>query len=235
MAAPQSLIYHTERLCSAIRQNTPTRFKEGVACYQDLVRQNLKEVLKCTFPIFYQMLSVFQLRELTERFLNEHSAEEPEFHHIATEWMRFMQAQPDMSARLLALMEYEWVLFSIEISPYQVAVPFDFSVEELGDFEGVTIRLNPTLIAITLPFILGGDNGYELSHKDISYAVYRKHNHDLCHKKLSLFDRYLINSVVANKAKSVGELKEDFSAYLTPETFRDWLLHNAAAELITFK
>ncbi len=234
ISAPESLIYHTERFCGTIRQNTQARLNEGLACYRSLVRQNLSEILKCTFPLFSREFNAQQQGDLIERFLNEHSAEEPEFHHIATEWLQFIQQQPDIPVGLLALMEYEWVLFSVEISFSQVASPWDLSVGEHSELNNRIIRLNPTLMAIRLPFTLGGDNGYTLSNDESFYAVYRKHNHEICYKPLSPLEQHLIDRIKENHTRTVAELKYEFSDYLQHEVLDNWLLRSTTSELITF-
>ncbi|TXE66640.1 putative DNA-binding domain-containing protein [Serratia nematodiphila] len=235
IAAPLSLTYNIERFCSAVRQNTLVTLNKGLACYRELIRQNLSEILKCTFPLFSRELPAHKTNDLIESFLNAHPAEEPEFHHIATEWLKFMQVQPEIPARLLALMEYEWVLFSVEISPFQVTTPLDFPVGEHNIFEKIVIRVNPTLTAITLPFTLGSDNGYAEKDGEFSYAIFRKHNHNIFYKKLSTLEQCYIQKIKESHSITPRELHEAFSAYHTNETLSDWLLHNATSGLVVFQ
>jgi hypothetical protein len=231
-AVPLRLVQNTERLCQIIRQRGIDDCTEGIGCYRNIVRANLSEVLKCTFPLFINELGKEGQAHFVEGFLNKHQATEPEYHHIATEWVRFVQEQPGLTSKQLALMEFEWVLFSVEIADEKVQAPPDVVVLKNINIDDCVIRLNPTVVAIELPFILDEPNNDELTGSKSIYVVYRDDVHHVCYKRLTLFERCLINTLDGNEAKPVSEIKQTISEHLTSQVLNEWILHHLSSGLL---
>lgn len=112
MHAPRGMIAEIVSLCEQARR--------GSGLYGQLLRENVVDVLRCSFPLFGARLEPQWLEEAAGAFLAGHPASRPQFHQIATEFVEFAQQQLDLSPLLLALLEYEWVLLATEIDPARV-------------------------------------------------------------------------------------------------------------------
>ncbi|MGV3346498.1 putative DNA-binding domain-containing protein [Enterobacteriaceae bacterium LUAb1] len=230
MNVPHSLLDNTERLTQQIRAESHAAFSAGVICYRNLIRNNIDEVFSCAFPLACRQLTLPQKRSLISRFLTAHRAEEPEYHHIATELLRFIQQLPDIPSVLVAVMEYEWVLFCVEISAEKVSLP---PADKLTHSKkALSVTLNPTLVAIELPFNLDNAEENIISDGNYAYAVYRKFNYDICYKALTLVDQYLIQTLNNQRMIPISALRETCASQLADNVLDEWLLHSATSELI---
>lgn len=75
------------------------------------------------FPLFCLRLHEADIHELVNDFIYHHNATQPEFHQIATELLVFIRQQDGLSANDLALLEYEWLLYAVEIDDNDVPAP----------------------------------------------------------------------------------------------------------------
>lgn len=85
---PSSMVRQTQALAALIR----SPLEDNTVCrYSEFIRDNVFAVLNNTFPLFCQQVDQDQLLILVDEFVVVHYASEPEFHHIATEFVSFVQ------------------------------------------------------------------------------------------------------------------------------------------------
>ncbi|MGF1754957.1 putative DNA-binding domain-containing protein, partial [Vibrio makurazakiensis] len=91
---PQEMVRLTHQLSEAIRSpHSRNKSSEQIlsACrYGEFIRDNVFAVVTNTFPLFCEQLSENELNQFIDEFVETHSADEPEFHHIATELVKFV-------------------------------------------------------------------------------------------------------------------------------------------------
>jgi len=231
-AVPSSLLTNTENLTYAIRQNTRQDKTKGLNYYCDFIRGSLHEVLEKTFPLFSSQLSKQNKERYIEIFLRTHKTQDPEHHHIATEFVRLMQKQVDLSVHALSLLEYEWVLFSVEISP-KIVFPQPILTIEIDFFiSDAEIICNPTLICVELPFKLNGDN-YTPNNEVVAYAIYRNSKHEILYKTLTPQEQRLMSKLSDSLSVSARNLLPAFSDCCSTASLASWLLRNHIDELIS--
>ncbi|MDH0340230.1 putative DNA-binding domain-containing protein [Chromobacterium haemolyticum] len=152
----------------------------SIELYRQFLRGNIEDVLTQVFPLFCARLSAAELSLRIDEFLAEHASSSPEFHHIATEFLCF--AQPRLSADLRQCLEYEWVLFSVEIDEALVPPPSTSEVTERSIFS-----LNPTLACIEIQLDVAGLAG--------PFALFRDSSYQIIQKPLTGFDRRLLETL----------------------------------------
>lgn len=164
----------------------------GLLLYRDIIRGNIHRVLQNAFPFFCIRSSDFQLSTLVDDFIFLHHASQPEFHQIATELLLFIRNQGNLSACDLALLEYEWLIYSIEIDDSTVPKPQEITIT-VDDMHQIKIIPNPTLKLVSLPFkIIDGEPYYHDGSLSHYYAIYRKYNGELYQKCLGHIDLFLL-------------------------------------------
>ena len=114
---PSQMLAQTERLSAMIR--LPNEQRDGCR-YSEFIRDNVFGVVTNTFPLFSSQFSHLQLEQMVDSFVAKHAAFEAEFHQIASEFVQFVQKDESASSgtvslQHLALLEYEWVTFCVEI------------------------------------------------------------------------------------------------------------------------
>lgn len=190
----------------------PAALDEGsIELYRQFLRGNIEEVLTHVFPLFCASLSALELRRRIDEFLAEHASSSPEFHHIATEFLCF--AQPRLPADLRQCLEYEWVLFSVEIDDAVVTPPSAGDVTERSVF-----TLNPTLSCVEIQQDCAGLAG--------PYAIFRDSRHRVVQKPLAGFERRLLETLRTPCAYPA------LRAAARPDVLSAWLNEAAAIGLI---
>jgi hypothetical protein len=169
-----------ERRCQAVRRG-------DLGPYGELVRANAQELIATMFPRFSQHRGAERLRQDIDAFYKCFGAARAEFIHLATEFVRFMQPRlPPGIGR--PLIEYEWMLFDVEIDKTAVPRPHG------GDTRRPTrLHLNPTVRWLATPFDLHADDRQAeqsllLNDAPYVYAVFRTFDHRIVTQQLSNHD-----------------------------------------------
>lgn len=87
---PSKMRAQTESLTALIR--TPMN-QHALCRYSEFIRDNILGVVANTFPLFSSQFADEQLERMVDDFVVMHGASEPEFHHIATEFVQFLSAE----------------------------------------------------------------------------------------------------------------------------------------------
>jgi len=204
--------------------------------YRKIVRENISGVLQSVFPLFCRSLDEADIHQLADAFIQQHQASQPEFHQVATELLLFMRDKGQLSARDLALVEYEWLTYAVEIDDSEVPLS-QFITLHPEQLNGIEVELNPTLKIIALPFWLKeGELYYEEMPLLYYYALYRKHNNVLYQKRLSLVDVQLLSELNDRiMMVSLEQLKNKAARYSPELHFHSWLVANNNDELLSLK
>ena len=194
--APKNLYFHTQILCEAIRQ-PDTATPLSMLRYQQFIYENIVGVITQTFPLFSKNTSNDMRAMLVNKFLANHKATEPEFHHIATEFVRFVQQQNTVNNKSLCVLEYEWVLFCTEINTANVLSTHSTQLSESMLYQEIRLLENPTLQCIQLPFSID-QNNHSISFNDqdkLYYAIFRNSKHEVLCKQLSSTELYILDQI----------------------------------------
>lgn len=234
--APALLVEMEATFSAQLRARTTAgeTCSRGMSLYRKIVRENIGGVLQRVFPLYCQRIKDADIQALAEVFLHQHQASQPEFHQVATEWLLFMRQQHQLSPYDLALIEYEWLMYAVEIDDSRVPPPQKTSLRlvQTGD---VDVARNPTLKLVALPFrIHEGEPCYEDEGRLNYYALYRKHNNTLYQKRLSQVDVQLL-SVINHQIISAERLLNTVSPGLADISLHSWLETNNNDELLSFK
>lgn len=215
------------------RKSADDPWSRGMSLYRKIIRENISGVLQSVFPLFCRRFNEAEICDLVDAILHQHQASQPEFHQLATEMLLFMRQQYQMMPQDLALIEYEWLMYAVEIDDSEVPRPqkMALSVAHIDDTEVVR---NPTLRIIALPFrIKEGEPCYDIQEPQHYYALYRKNNHALYQKQLSRVDVQrlsAINNIMAAKLLlNKGELYSDKFSLCS------WLETNNNDELLSLR
>lgn len=192
-----------ERRCAAARSGR-------LQPYSDMLRANVLNVLKSVFPRFSARRGEKALAQDADDFVRYFGAAHAQFMHISTEFVRFSDDRiSDAVAR--TLLEYEWALFSVEVSEECVgSSPPTCSVERLSN-----VRLNPTLQLIAIQFDLNADDGEAErmigeNRPPFVYAIYRTADHRVVTKSLSAVDISNLRAFT----NATGMTSDDHSAWI---------------------
>lgn len=187
-----------ERRCAAARSG---RLKP----YSDMLRANTLDVVSSMFPRFAARRGEKALAQDVDEFVRSFGATRAQFMHLSTEFVRFSQGRfADPITR--TLLEYEWMLFSVEVSEELVTAPPDgWTAGSLAE-----LRLNPTLQLIAVPFDLDAEDAEaeRMIGEDRSpfvYAVYRTPDHRVLTQSLGGIDI----GVLRELAGGVGQMSSD--------------------------
>ncbi|EEW6711853.1 hypothetical protein FJ881_23560 [Escherichia albertii] len=196
-SVPDVLITQTSIFSSRLRAKNAINGESssGLFIYREIVRENIHGVLLSVFPLFFLRLHEADIHELVNDFIYHHNATQPEFHQIATELLVFIRQQDGLSANDLALLEYEWLLYAVEIDDNDVPAPKKTSLRS-AELHNASVIWNPTLKIVGLPFYIGeGKQEYEQASCLHYYAIYRKYNNCLYRKKITSLDVQLLHQV----------------------------------------
>ncbi|MPY22987.1 DUF2063 domain-containing protein [Shewanella psychropiezotolerans] len=231
---PEKLCRDTQRLTQAIRHQSMTTNKANVILYREFIIDNISDVISNTFPLFSFSLGVNDKEKLVLEFLYHHPSTEPEFHNIATEFVRFIQGYNAISPILLSLIEFEWVIYSTEINP--LTIKHSEVMPELNDFnvQEVYIYLNQTLQCIEVPFSIDQAMvGFcHLRPDRLSYGIFRNIKHQVLWQELTLIDRFIIGYLNQVMPVSYSEIKEYIDKNLKHFDLNMWLTQSHKTNLI---
>jgi uncharacterized protein len=195
-----------------------TRARHDPTClYGRLLRENVGEVLECSFPGFAGRVGPWILAQMVDRFVAEHRATRPQFHHIATEFVEFAQAQLSLPPPLLCGLEYEWALLAVEIDLVRVGSSRAGGAQAPTDWR---VAINPTCRLVVLPFDVTGDAWDHAAHR--AHAIYRTADHGVLTQALSRQDCRFIDLVRSTDAITLGALATKAAAWSSPEGAAQW-------------
>jgi hypothetical protein len=223
--APPGMAAEIAGLCAKARQD-PT------CLYVQLLRENVVDVLRHSFPGFSERRGPARLDEAASAFLAEHSATRPQFHHIATEFVEFAQQRLALSPSLMALLEYEWVLLATEIDPERVAAS-RLAAEDLA--ADVRIAMNPTSRLVVLPFDAARADGPDAVGEDealCAHAVWRTAAHGVVAQPLTYQDGLLIDLIRGGGVIGLDALVASAASRFSEKEVRQWVARGADRDLL---
>lgn len=193
---------------------------KNIKMYRDFIIGNVSSVIDNTFPYFSSYASTDLKDQLIKVFLQDNFSVEPAFHQIATEVLKSSK-KVKMTDELAKLIEFEWLLFSIEISSSKVCK--NKKIYESVDFQSIrNISANPTLTFISLPFEVSSllEN---INTKDQQfYALYRNINHKTSYQKISPIEFATISSALE---KGVEVFKSEDFQEAVGSKYKDYLIN----------
>lgn len=231
---PYSLLVAEKELSVKLRASNKdiNLYTHGILLYRKIIRENIVNILNSVFPIFCRHLTNEEIRKLANDFIEQHHANQPEFHQVATELLLFMCQRTDLSTINQSLIEYEWLIYVLEIDESHVPVPKQVAVESLNTCQ-TQVKINPTLRMVVLPFLLKeGEPRYEEKLQLHYYALYRKHDNTLFHKTLNITDVQLLQAA-GNAGVMVEIMKDKVAYHINPLSLLQWLEINNNDEVIS--
>ncbi|MDD1824922.1 putative DNA-binding domain-containing protein [Photobacterium sp. ZSDE20] len=242
---PSSMVRQTQALAALIR----SPLEDNTVCrYSEFIRDNVFAVLNNTFPLFCQQVDQDQLLILVDEFVVVHYASEPEFHHIATEFVSFVQrrTQPMYISSLaathqltddqLAVLEYEWCAFCVEIDSTNEVLPTsaeqDLEISEQHHRIGLSV--NNTMKLVQVPFLVHGESLTFLTQRrhPVYYAIYRDSDQRVNTIKLREIDVAIIQMIQQHTSQSLADIKQIIAQQLARFEFINWVEHFSDIELI---
>lgn len=219
MPVPERVAASIDQLCIRVRQGrTPV--------YGTLLRENVLEAIGCSFPLFCECLQAEKREHLASTFMAMHAAQLPQFHHAATEFVRFAQSREDIPRHLLCLLEYEWALLAAEIDSSNVpAAPASDAL--IAD--GTRFAANPTLCVVTLPFDIRNADTQDIEAEQETtcvYAIYRTSQHHILTRELDRWDCLALDGI-ERCGRVVPSMLQPFPEGQSVERFTDWWLRGA--------
>ncbi|PMM41211.1 HvfC family peptide modification chaperone [Vibrio splendidus] len=248
---PSMMITQTQALTGLIR----LPLEENSECrYSEFIRDNVFGVLNNTFPLFCQQIEQSQLLILVDEFVVVHYASEPEFHHIATEFVSFVQrrtqpmyisslsdlstlsASHELTADQLAVLEYEWCAFCVEIDASKQVLPLSWRGDLRVDGQQLKLGLlvNSTMKLVQVPFLVHGESLTFLTRRryPIYYAIYRDSDQRVNTIKLREIDVAIIQIIQQQPNRSLADIKQIIAQQLARFEFINWVKHFSEIELI---
>jgi hypothetical protein len=211
---PRRVVLEIERFCRAVRHG------EG-GVYSALLRENVLEVIRLSFPAFAARLGPVAVEEFASSFMREHGATLPRFHELATEVLIFAQDTEGMDETARCLLEYEWSLLAAEIDDRCVP-PRSASPPSLNDPDtGYT--LNPTLRIVALPFAIHAVDRERIAGEKHVYGVYRSPEHVVISQAFDRLDAVLLGSMGHGTRPDVGVLQNFFPGESSADLATSWL------------
>ncbi|ASG67618.1 DUF2063 domain-containing protein [Francisella halioticida] len=194
MDIPDVIKIKMQNFTDAIRCGNSTN--KNILIYRDSIIANISSVLDNTFPYFSTYASTDLKKQIIKVFLEENTSLDPAFHQIATELLKCSK-NLEMSEQLSKLIEFEWLLFSVEISDSKVCKSSEkISNIDFADIKGIDI--NPTVEFLSLPFDASSlDKNVDLKEESF-YIVYRNLNHRTYYREISPIEFALISSALKN-------------------------------------
>ncbi|MEY8768511.1 HvfC/BufC family peptide modification chaperone [Francisella philomiragia] len=179
---------------------------EKIQMYREFIVGNVLSVLENTFPYFNKHASQELKDKILKVFFEDNISSEPAFHQIATEILKSSKSV-EMNEKLSKLIEFEWLLFSIEI--YESKVVENIEITRNISFKDIrNIKENPTLTFILLPFDINNLDEEISTEQNIMYALYRNINHRTSYQRISTLE-YVVLSSALEKGVDIFE-SDDF-------------------------
>ncbi|MBZ6074434.1 HvfC/BufC family peptide modification chaperone [Aeromonas schubertii] len=212
---PLRLQLQTEWLARRIRNP-----QAGVARpYVQSIRASVTSVLEGCFAMTLEQLAPAEREALVEGFVAHHGAQEPAFHHIATEFVRYLQGRLERGAccdgagRLewpwerLALLEYEWACLEVELDEAQVPPVAMTRLEE-------ALWLNPTLRLLALPFVVRPGAVVASRSGPHYHALFRTVDHQVITQPLGTMDTALLQRIGQSEGMTLSGFARRVGPYL---------------------
>ena len=204
-SCPSDVYASIERRCAAARSGR-------LQPYGDMLRANTLDVVTSMFPRFAARRGENALAQDVDDFVRNFGAVRAQFVHLSTEFVLFSEGRfEDPIAR--TLLEYEWMLFSVDVSEEHVTTPTEgWTARSLAD-----VRLNPTLQLIAVTFDLDVEDAEAermigAGRSPFVYAIYRTPDHRVLTQSLSAIDV----SVLRELADGVSQIdSDDRSAWIS--------------------
>ena len=246
---PDKMVSQTQALTATIRSSS---FDRSTCRYGEFVRDNVMGVLTNTYPLFCRQLPSEQLNALIEEFIDVHHATEPQFHHIATEFAKFIQQRAQqsdvehcvdvaynpksLSSNEVALLEYEWAALSVEVDTVVLPDFFKWHFEN-NECLGFAVELNPTIHLLALPFIVHSESVTFLTHKrdHVYYALYRDSHQQVMTLALQEIDVAIIQMIQQEPAQTLERLQQNIAQQAASFDFIDWVERFCQLELISVR
>ncbi|GAB3386153.1 HvfC family RiPP maturation protein [Lysobacter fragariae] len=112
-----------------------------LAIYRDLLFNNIESLLAGNFPVIRQLLGESRWKAMARAFYRDHRCQTPLFTEIAREFLRYLEAQPQLDPPfLLELAHYEWVELALQLSQASLD---DVEFEPAGDLLANAPVLSP--------------------------------------------------------------------------------------------
>lgn len=206
----------------------------GMTLYRNIIRENISDVLQTVFPLFCRKEDRSAIYQRTDRFIYQHQSTQPEFHQIATELLLFLREKEPLSPYDLALVEYEWLLYAVEIDEGEVPFPQPI-IPQAARLNNIDVIPNPTLKIIALPFCLKeGKPCAEDRTQQYYYAIYRKYNHEVYQKRLNPTDVQLLSTLnIQTVVMSLAQLHTHAARCFSDLPWHLWLEANNNDELLS--
>ncbi|MGN5140065.1 HvfC family peptide modification chaperone [Aeromonas sp. 164P] len=220
--APQRMQLQTAWLASRVRLP-----QDGIAShYVRSVRANVASVLESVFPLTHAHWAPVERGLLVEGFIIAHSAEAPEFHHIATEFVRYVQHRHgecslNWPRQRLALLEYEWACLCVEIDQGvvpQVVAGAEVTAESL-------LSLNPTLQLLELPFAIRRSGVLPTRQGNHFYGLFRSPDHQVVTQRLREWDVALIQLLQQQPGISQAAFQQQVQQVRSDFDLIEWARH----------
>jgi len=164
--------------CNSLRAMDFSDENPSLLVYRNIIRDNIHEILDKTFPLFSKELEGKTKNKIVDNFLLQHNANEAEFHKIATELVCFIQNNDFVDTTLRCLIEYEWVLYHLEISD---ALQKLHTTKQClpNQLSNMKLNLNPTLKFIKLPFPI--QDGIPIMNQcgDFIYGLFKNSKNEI--------------------------------------------------------
>ncbi|ABK90105.1 putative DNA-binding domain-containing protein [Francisella tularensis subsp. novicida] len=204
MNISESIKTKMQNFTHAIRYDDSSDYR--VQMYREFIVGNVLSVLENTFPYFNKYASQEIKDKILKFFFEDNISSEPAFHQIATEILKSSKSV-EMNEKLSKLIEFEWLLFSIEIDESKVFE--NIKITKNLSFKDIrNIKENPTLTFILLPFDINDLDKEISTDQNIMYALYRNIKHRISYQRISALE-YAVLSSVLEKGIDIFE-SEDF-------------------------
>lgn len=205
----------------------------GLCIYREIIRDNIRSVMNNVFPVLCSNLDDVNINRLVDLFIHDHDAGQPEFHQIATELLIFLRQQDILLLNKNALIEYEWLMYALEIDDSEV--PKTQRITLRADrIDNIYAVRNPTLKIVSLPFCI---NGVEIiyDHQNIIhyYALFRKHDHTIWQKKLNQRE-VLFLSGMSRASVPINLLAKDAESISPATSILSWIESFQNDEILLF-
>ncbi|KQN60269.1 MULTISPECIES: putative DNA-binding domain-containing protein [unclassified Erwinia] len=232
MSQPPRRIAQLIRNFSAqLREKEGEVFPTAVRNYRAFLRGSVSEVIGSSFPQFSQQAGPQRIKQLAARFLEEHGAEEAEFHHIATEFVHFIHRTHAVSRAECQLIEYEWVLLAVEIDPAEIPLQ---SADHHDPATPLAVTINPTLNCIQFSGVFSDEGGYQINEGQLPCGIFRNRHHKVVKKRLTAFDGQMLHLIVDQQLCLVASLEQALNAS-DARYLGEWLNRNQEIDFISLQ
>ncbi|MCF5892123.1 putative DNA-binding domain-containing protein [Aeromonas veronii] len=225
--APQRMQQQTAWLASRVRLP-----QDGIAShYARSVRANVESVLESAFPLTHAHWAPVDRWQLVEGFVIQYGAEAPEFHHIATEFVRYVQHRHSEGSlnwprQRLALLEYEWACLCVEIDEGVVVPGEEVTAES-------PLWLNPTLQLLELPFVIRRSGVVPTRQGNHFYGLFRSPDHRVVTQRLREWDVALIQLLQQQPGITQAAFQQQVQQVRSDFDLSEWARHFHRLGLLT--